>query len=250
MSRTHVVAQGDHLSALAEESGFANFRTILDRPENSALKQLRDPHTLFPGDKVFIPDATQRTERRATNAVHPFQADVPKLFLRVRLLDVDGEALKSTPCDLTVPPDPAASAEATNGNGLLEKRIGREREQRGRAVAHGKVTTPSPGGSTVRDIAYELVIGNLNPHVKLTGQQARLSNLGYFAGYAARDLDALLWAAEEFRCDHVGKRIKGRPPIRPAPPGGEDEPDEENANKPTGIVERALVEKLRQVHGL
>ncbi len=250
MSKTHLVAQGDHLSALAEENGFANFHTIFDRGENAELKKLRDPHTLFPGDKVFIPDTAERVEQRGTNAVHVFQADIPKLFLRVRLLDIDGEAVKAAPCDLTVPPDAAASPETTDGKGVLEKQISRAREQRGRAVAHVPVKSPPPGGAAVRDITYELVIGNLNPHVKLSGQQARLSNLGYFAGYAVRDLDALLWAAEEFRCDHVRKRVKDRPPIKPAPPAGENEPDAANAGAPTGIVKADLVEKLREIHGL
>jgi hypothetical protein len=250
MSKVHVVKQGDHLSALAEENGFANFHTIFDHGDNADLKALRDPHTLFPGDRVFIPDAVQRTEQRSTNTVNIFTADVPKLLLRLRLLDVDGVTVKSIACDVTVPPNTAPSAETTDGGGVLEKQIGRGREQRGTVVAHQNLATPTPEGDTTHDITYDLVIGNLNPHVKLSGQQARLSNLGYFAGYTVRDLDALLWAAEEFRCDHVGKRLKGRPPIKPAPAGGEDAPDPANVDGPTGIVKADLVEKLRQVHGV
>ncbi len=250
MSRTHVVQQGDHLSALAEENGFANFHTILDRPENADLKKLRDAHTLFPGDSVFIPDAVERVEQRGTNAVSLFEADIPKLFTRVKLLDIDGEAIKSAACDLTLPPANTPTSETTDGKGILEKQISRAREQRGKLVAHAPVKTPAPGEPPERDVTYDLLIGNLNPHVKLSGQQARLSNLGYFAGYTVRDVDALLWAAEEFRCDHVGKRIKGRPPIKPVANGDETTPDAANAATNTGIVAADLIEKLRVTHGV
>ena len=117
MSKTHVVKQGDHLSALAEENGFANFHTIFVRPENADLKKLRDAHTLFPGDSVFIPDAVERVEQRGTNAVSLFEADIPKLFTRVKLLDIDGEAIKSAACDLTLPPDNAPELPRTQGSG-------------------------------------------------------------------------------------------------------------------------------------
>jgi hypothetical protein len=254
MAKTHTVEQGEHLSALAEEQGFGNFHTIFDRAENAELKKLRDPHTLFPGDRVFIPDATQRTEVRATDAVHVFQADVPKLFARVKLLDVDGVALKTTPCDVTLPPDDEPVEQPTDGNGVLERQIPRARRQTGRVVAHAKVTKPAAGEAPVRDIGYDLVIGALNPHDKLSGQQARLSNLGYFAGYTVRDVDALIWAAEEFLCDQVVKaRLKEgqRPPIKPAPPAeGADKPDPATADDPTGIDDPGLARRLRDAHGV
>ncbi|MEP7282095.1 MAG: hypothetical protein ABI696_08965 [Rubrivivax sp.] len=252
MPKFHVVTQGDHLSALAEANGFADFHRILDRPENAALKALRDPHTLFPGDRVFIPDGTQRTERRATNALHTFEADVPTLLLRVKLLDLDGRPLRGVPVALTLPPAPDPSAEATDGAGVVEKQIQRSRDQRGRAVATAKVAKPAPGEAPERDITYDLVIGGLNPHLKFSGQQARLSNLGYFAGYTVRDVDAILWAAEEFLCDETKQRLQPgqRPPIKPAPGGGEQEPDPERAREPTGIDDAALRDRLRKAHGV
>src|SRR5437870_2055914 len=97
---------------------------------------------------------------------------------------------------------------------------------------------------------HDLFPGALNPATKLSGQQARLNNLGYFAGFALRDLEQLLWAAEEFACDHIGKPVKTRPAIKPAPPGGEDDPDVADPNDKTGIQDAKIIAKLVAVHGI
>ena len=93
-------------------------------------------------------------------------------------------------------------------------------------------------------------IGSLNPEFKLSGQQARLNNLGYFAGYSLRDLDHLLWAAEEFACDKIAKPVTKRPKIAPAPPQGED--DETNADPVarTGVIEEPIFKKIKLEHGI
>jgi len=246
MSKTHVVKQAEHLSVIAADNGFGNFHRIWDHPNNAALAKVRNPHFLFPGDRVFIPDAKQKKEGRSTDAAHTFQAAIPRLFLRVKLLDVDGAPLKGVPCEVTVPPDNQPVAQAADGSGTVRQQVPRSRDMTGRIVA----LLPPKAPAAARTIEYDLLIGNLDPQTELVGQQARLGNLGYFAGYAARDVDALLWAAEEFRCDHVGKRIPTRPPIKPAPPPAEGEPPERGPDERSGIDDTALTDKLRQVHGI
>lgn len=247
MSKTHVVKQGDHISAIAADNGFGNFRRIWDHPENAALAAVRAPHVLFPGDRIFIPDAEQNKESRPTDATHTFVADVPKLFLRVKLLDIDGQALEGVPCTLTLPPDNQPRPAAADGAGIVFERIPRSREMTGHIKAQAPARPPATG---TRPVEYDLAIGNLDPHTELTGQQARLSNLGYFAGYAARDLDALLWAAEEFRCDEVAKGLKTRVPIKPAPPAATGDPPPRDPAERSGIDDAALANKLRTVHGV
>ena len=217
-----------------------------DATFGGALPAGKAEHVLFPGDRLFIPDTEQRKEVRATDAAHVFQAAIPRLFLRVKLLDVDGQPLKGVPCEVTVPPDNQPVPQSADGAGILEQQVPRSRDMTGRIVAQ---LTPKPP-AVPRSIEYDLLIGNLDPQTELVGQQARLGNLGYFAGYAARDLDALLWAAEEFRCDHVGKRIATRPPIKPAPPPVEGEPPERSPDERSGIDDAALTKKLRDVHGI
>jgi hypothetical protein len=247
LSKTHVVRQGDHISAIAADAGFGDFHLIWDHPENAALAQVRDPHALLPGDRIFIPDREDRQESRATDAAHRFVADVPKLFLRVKLLDVDGQPLKGVSCELTLPPADEAVAKSADGAAIVEERIARLASMRGRLLAHPPHKPPLAGE---RDARYDLHVGDLDPHTELSGQQARLSNLGYFAGYGALDLDALLWAAEEFRCDQGTKRAKTRPQIKPAPPPPEGEPPPRDPAQTSGIDDAALVKKLRDAHGV
>lgn len=252
MATTHVVQQGEHISAIAERFGFRDFHTIWDHPANAALAAIRDPHVLFPGDEVVIPDFRLRSEFRPTTALHVFRADLVPLFLRVRLQTLEKDPLKGVACELTVPPNPKPTNETTDGEGTLEKPIPRASDTRGRILAHVPIV-PS-GGDTPepveRVIEYDLHIGRLNPEKKFSGQQARLNNLGYFAGYTVLDVEALLWAAEEFSCEHIAKRVPKRPKIKPAPAGGEDDPATAGGNAPTGVQDAAIVAKLRKIHGV
>ncbi len=69
----HIVRQGDCLASISEEYGFL-LSTIWNHPENAKLRSCRkDPNVLFPGDKVFIPDADVRVEESTTDERHTFQ---------------------------------------------------------------------------------------------------------------------------------------------------------------------------------
>ncbi|HBY61029.1 MAG TPA: hypothetical protein DEH78_14495 [Solibacterales bacterium] len=242
MPKTHIVQQGEHLSAIAAQEGFGDFHVLWDHPENAAVKALRDPHVLFPGDQIFIPDREDKQERRATDQTHVFQADVPPLFLRCKLIDVDGNKMSETACDIALESGkPAEAADPTDTEGIVEKRMGRVVKQ-GELIAHPEKPEP-------HDVKYDLRIGSLNPETKISGQQARLNNLGYFAGYSVKDLDQLLWAAEEFECDHIAKPAK-RPAIVAAPPDGEEDPATNDTAGKTGVQEDKIVKKLLAVHGM
>ena len=49
---------------------------------------------------------------------------------------------------------------------------------------------------------WQVLVGQLGPLTTRTGQQARLNNMGYFAGFSAKDDTQFLWAVEEFQTDH------------------------------------------------
>ncbi|MDE1948507.1 MAG: hypothetical protein KGL43_11975 [Burkholderiales bacterium] len=251
MSKTRRAKQGEHLSGIAAQEGFANFHTVFDHANNAALKNdlKRDPHVLFPGDEVFIPDRQDRTESGATDASHRFQVEIRPLFLICKLLDWQREPIQSAPCKVqidgeTVPPL------ATDGAGLLVQRIGRlaRAAQIEAELPPPKVVGPDEA-RLPRPTTFHVKIGSLNPQTKLSGQQARLNNLGYEAGFDVRELDQLLWAAEEFLCDDSGHRVRQRPAIVPAPPQGEDDPDRNDPASPTGLQDAALLARLAKVHG-
>ena len=251
MSKTRVVNQGEHMSRIAAEEGFANFHTIFDRPENADLKRTRDPHILFPGDRVFVPDRADKDVARPTDDTHKFETEVPPLFLRCKLLDWQRDPIKSAPCDVQVDGETLPKT-TTNGAGILEQRIGRLAKA---AVVNAelppfKVARPGEPPEQ-RPAIFQVKIGSLNPETKISGQQARLQNLGYDAGFDVRELDQLHWAAEEFLCDDTdGQPVTKRPAIKPAPPQGEDDPAKNDAAGATGLQDGALIARLVKAHGL
>ncbi len=256
MAGVHIVQQGEHLSGIAREKGFRNFHTIWDNPNNAALREKRDPHVLFPGDKLFIPDLESKTEQRSTGAAHVFAVNATRIFLRLKVLDINNQPVKTVSCDAFVgvkPPDKVT----TDSTGLMDDLNPLDPNvQIGQLVVHVQPPTPPPSKDNPTPVAppetpinFDLRIGALNPETKLSGQQARLNNLGYFAGFALRDLDQFLWAVEEFECDQIAKPVAKRPAIVPAPKAGED--DANNATPgPTGIKDPKIVAALLKVHGI
>src|SRR5215510_921988 len=103
MAQTYVVKQGDYVSKIAQEFGFADYRRIWDHPDNSAIKSERkSPNVLSPGDRIFIPDRQQRFELRGTAEAHTFVLDRQPLKLCLQLLDMSSEPLKNVEFELSV----------------------------------------------------------------------------------------------------------------------------------------------------
>jgi peptidoglycan hydrolase-like protein with peptidoglycan-binding domain len=67
----------------------------------------------------------------------------------------------------------------------------------------------------------------LAPANTVAGQQARLNNLGYFAGYEVADTVQLKWAVEEFQADHA----------------------KSHGLKVTGVVDEKTLNAIGAVHG-
>src|SRR5262249_9177688 len=143
----HTVEQGDHISSIAQQYGFADYRTIWDYGDNSDLKDLRkNPNVLFPGDEVTIPDPLDKEDLRATGAVHPYVTTAKRLLLRIRVLDSDDKPDKNTDCVLNV--RGIVNNKTTDGDGKIEQVIPRD--------AHD-------GMLTVHEIEIPLQIGHLDP---------------------------------------------------------------------------------------
>jgi len=245
MSKIHVVKQGEHLSGIAAQHGFRDFHNILDHPQNAELKARRDPHVLFPGDQIFIPDRTDKVEPGATTTAHTFAVATAPLFLRLRLRDLDNKAIGNAPYELRVESPDAPDAQTTDGDGIIVP------SPLGRLVKNGelKVThtlPPADAKEPPREetLKFDLKIGALNPETMLSGQQARLNNLGYFAGFTVDDHDQLSWALEEFQCDHMGQKpvpLAKKPVITP---------ESKDPNENTGVQDKATQEALRKAHGI
>jgi N-acetylmuramoyl-L-alanine amidase len=211
MGKYYYIQQGDHLAKVARENGFADFNTIWDAAENKDLKEKRkNPNILFPGDKVFIPEKETKEESRATEKKHRFELHGDPLKLRVVLMGLKNKPLEGHQCTFTVETD--TEEITTKSDGLLKKEIS-ETAQTGKLVDRGK---PGDKFGTEREIP--LKIGHLDPADEISGQVARLNNLGYLAGDPTVPLGKsqeeedryrqFQSAIEEFQCD-FGLKVDG-----------------------------------------
>jgi hypothetical protein len=243
MAKTHVVKQGEHATGIAERYGFRDYKTVWEDGANAALAKNRNPHVLHPRDEVAVPDKVVKKVPKPTTETHRFRIATTKLFLRVKLRDFDFNEVKSAKYEVVIS---AADVKAprkgsTDGSGILKEEFDRPFEP----IVDVEVrVTVVPGSGTPQDHKFDLRVGHLNPKHKLSGQQARLNNLGYFAGFDVEDLQQFLWAVEEFQEDHIllGKsKVKKTPKII-------DETDDPNT--PTGVIDdAAFLEKLVEIHG-
>jgi hypothetical protein len=187
MGSNYTVQQGDHLAKIAKEFGIPDYHRIWDAPENADLRKLRDnPHVLFPGDVIFVPDLEMRTESRATDALHSFTVKKKTLHLRIIAENYDFEPLATTPCQLQV--EFENTDLTTDGAGLIDLEIKNDAEN---------------GTLRISGAEIPLKIGHLDPVTEITGQRARLNSLGYNAGPVDKDSpEQFRSAVEEFQCDH------------------------------------------------
>lgn len=199
MADYYTVEQGDHLSKIAKDNGFTDYTIIWDHANNADLKnQRKNPNILLPGDQVFIPDMEEKHESGATDKRHTFTVDKKPLKLRLVLEDIYEKPIAGAACALLV--GDQTFQLTTDGKGKLEQEIPLDATEAFLVIRADQ--TP------FKDETFPVKIGHLDPVDEISGQVARLNNLGYFAGRlddppAAPQSDAaFLSAVEEFQCDH------------------------------------------------
>ncbi len=194
MADYYTVEQGDHLSKIAKDNGFPDYTVIWDHPSNSDLKKQRqNPNILLPGDQVFIPDKEEKQESGGTDKRHTFTVDKKTLKLRLVMEDIYEKPIANAQCALRV--NDQIFQPTTAADGKIEQEIPLDARE-AFLVIRGDQTP-------FTDALITLKIGDLDPVEEPSGQQARLNNLGYFAGdIGGTDQAAFESAVEEFQCDH------------------------------------------------
>lgn len=186
MPSQYIVKQGDHLSGIAEQFGFTDYREIWNYPENADLKkQRKNPHVLFPGDCIIVPDKVERIESRSTEKRHKFKLRRDPLILRLALKDFDDLPIANIACELRIGSN--LYRLKTDGEGKLEQKIPN-------SAQGGTLSIPELG------MEVPMRIGDLDPVTEKSGWQGRLANLGYNPGDS--DEEQLRCAIEEFQCDY------------------------------------------------
>lgn len=173
MSREHTIMQGEHLSSIARQYGFANWRSIYYHPENLGFNRANpDPNVLRPGDDILIPDKDTGTEDCATNQRHVFVRKRPKVLLRVIVGDDQGPFRNKR---YTLSVGRRTQAGVTMQDGLVEQEIPADAE-----CAELCIWLADDPAAEV--VTWPLKIGHLDPVNDITGIQARLNNLGFGCG--------------------------------------------------------------------
>ena len=200
----HVVQQGEHLSSIARSYGFSDFNTIWNDGQNAELRQKRkNPNVLFPNDRLFIPERTAKEESGSTEQKHVFKVKQSELKLVLVLENLYGKPMANVRCDLRV--ESEVHQLVTDGQGRLTQTIP--------ATAENAQLTVTDRTTSVQDTTIPIKIGHLDPIDEVSGQRARLNNLGYHADAPAgkeQEAEAAFTSAvEEFQCDH-GLTVDGR----------------------------------------
>jgi hypothetical protein len=198
MGTYHTVVQGEHLSSIAKKYGFSTYKTIWDHAQNAELKKKRqNPNVIFPGDRLFIPDKGEKEESRSTEAKHRFELKTDRLKLRLVLEDLYEKPIANAKCELQIENEELKLT--TDGQGKIERDI-KPTDEKAFLIIRD-LQTP------INEILIPIKIGHLDPVDEISGQKARLNNLGYFAGplegRSEEENKALFPSAvEEFQCDH------------------------------------------------
>jgi Putative peptidoglycan binding domain len=190
---TYVIRQGDFLAPIAQGYGFTDPDVIWNLPENKPLRDAgRTQVTLAPGDELFLPERTERTLSGGTEHRYKAKVHVSVLKIRVVLQTLGGKALANASGTLHTATGDAPVT--TDAKGQFETML-----TAGTEAAELRL---SGEGTTLHGIVIPLHIGHLDPVKTVSGQEARLNNLGYRAGIAG-DAKAYAFrsAVEEFQCD-------------------------------------------------
>ena len=183
MSGYWIVQDGDCMSSIAVDTGFA-WQTLWNLPENSDLKARRkNPNVLFPGDRVYIPDLRLKNYSAATDNRYKLRRKSIPSRLKIQCLQY-GKPLRNKPYRLTLQGDSRDFRGNTDGDGKINIAISPK--------AEGGTLIVGDSGKEVR---YEISLGTMNPIDTISGIKSRLANLGFYRGIIDESEDASFRAA-------------------------------------------------------
>lgn len=177
----HVVAQGDCLYRIAQQYGFADWRTIYDHPDNAEFRELRpNPNVIYPGDRIHIPEPEAKQVSLPTTRQHKVQLTRPKIMLRIELRDELDEPLAGKAFMLEF--GRSVYEGTTTGDGRIEQKI-RAGEER------GQLTVWMTGDREAERYCWDIAVGHLDPVEELAGLRQRLNNLGFYCEPTGAEID-------------------------------------------------------------
>ncbi len=197
MPTTHTVEQGETILGIAKKYGFFNWEDIYGHPDNEDLRNLRrDPFTLYPGDKVIIPDKKALEFTCETGKEHVFEVE-ELLNATFRMVLEDDRGIPYADCNYRLEVDGEEfPIEKTDSKGMVEKEVPPDAKD-------AKLTLwPDPDDDEYT-LDWEVQLGHLDPIETESGVCARLNNLGYIASDPENiDKELFSGAIYMFQKDH------------------------------------------------
>jgi N-acetylmuramoyl-L-alanine amidase len=195
MSTTHTVLQGECLSSIAHDFGFADWHVIYDHPQNAAFKAKRpNPNLIYPGDELFIPDFTPHDHGCQTDMNHRFRLNVQPTYVNLRIQDLADKPISDAKYILTL--DELKLHGKTDSDGWIKHTISPVSQ-------FGTLQVwPDPKDHET-SFKWEVKLGHLDPLETTSGVKARLNNLGYGCGEVnSVEDDAYDQAVRQFQQEH------------------------------------------------
>lgn len=234
MTTEKKIELGDHGLSVADEAGFRNVNTIWDDPGNAEIKKKRfNPNVLAVGDKLVIPDQAPPAPVRPVDAVSLFTITQRTSILNLDLADVTHRPRKGRSATLTATVRIGKTRKVQPAETVAAGDPGRLTMTSDQPFAEVDVRIQSGGTPQTPAERFVVLVGHLGPLTTRSGQQARLNNMGYFAGFSEKDEAQFLWAVEEFQTDHR----KAFPQMKRLGVG------------PDGSLDRETQKALGKVHG-
>jgi hypothetical protein len=190
--KEHIVVQGECISSIAFDNGFSP-ETLWNHPSNAELRAKRkNPNVLLPNDVVHVPDLREKTVDCATGQLHKFRLKSVPSTLDIRFA-VGKKPRSGLSYVLTV--DGTVREGTTDDNGRVKEWV--------MPNAQSVTLELDPGDGGPKE-TYEILTRQLDPVEEVSGQQARLKNLGYFAGEITGTMDDATISALQLFQDKEG----------------------------------------------
>ena len=78
MANVHQVSQGECMASIAKKHGYADWRPVYDDACNEPLRESRpEPHILFEGDEVHLPEPGGKTTTITAGSVTRIEMTQP-----------------------------------------------------------------------------------------------------------------------------------------------------------------------------
>jgi hypothetical protein len=235
----HEVDDDEDLPIIAAQYGIKDWKLIYDHDKNAELRELRpNPHVLYKGDPVWIPEIEPEEFEAATDETHRFVLYPPKTVLQLYLKDNDGNPYSNIKYEIWINGQRHGEGEQkTKKDGLIFEMIPVVKEVELRVwfpvpkeeeiEDDEEIEEGDPDEADEEDVPvwwdddeiplpeeelevnpeiYETIIlrpAHLDPAHTVEGVQDRLRNLGYGCGDEHGTIGVQTeWAITEFQHDH------------------------------------------------